>query len=121
MSPRPPRPEPVSIPTSLEILETLAKESESEPLRTLAGELLALRDVLADPGQAPDLEGLIDRAVAQVLMRTGRDDKGVHYVGSREIDSAVKWYAVKHKVAATSDPEPEGGELGGALGRGQED
>ena len=121
MSPRAPRVETAPIPTNLEFLEALAKESESEPLRTLASEFLALRGMFADPGQASDLADLIDRAVAQVLSRTGRDDKGQYFLSSKDIDAAVKWYAVKHKVAATSDPEPEGGELGGALGRGQED
>lgn len=107
-----------SLPTSLETLEELAKKSDSEPIRTLATELLALRGLLVDAGKVPDLAGQIDRAVAQVLSRTGRDDKGQHFVGAKEIDAAVKWYAAKHKVAALDDDEPGDDALGGALGRG---
>lgn len=100
--------------TSLEVVERLKLTSESEPLRALAAEVLALRALL-DAGRAPDLETQIDRAVAAMLARGDqKNDKGEHLVGAKEIDAAVKWFATKRKAVVDEAPEQQ---LGGALGR----
>jgi hypothetical protein len=98
-------------PTPLELVKALALSSESAPLRALAAELMVLHSMLS-PATAMDLEAQIDRAVAMVLSREGRDDKGQYLVGPREIDVAVKWFAIKHKKAGPDDG------MGDALGRG---